>query len=285
MSAPLSFASILVLFVAIALTTQLDRVKAHCYESAANILSANMKELENVWEKEKSVKKSPLYYLTVTKILIFGLHINECYGFLKQESDHHFNKAPSEIIKNLKTNAQELTRGPIQFYGVEIPEKATVGLLGTTVKIELGTFMSLFQAVLGPVLILWFGSLYNTRYRESLLISRASSIAEIFPHLINIYPVGRLPDARKKSWIIYYLPLPVLIGFLYAITRAGLLAVFVVPPAAAYIASLIIFPPDHYIAIFLSFSLLICVNSLAVIMGEFYPWHFKKIFPGLDRHR
>lgn len=286
-AAPLSFVSILVLFIAIALTTQQGRAKARCYESAVTVLSAVQNELETVWEKEKPVTKPPYwgpeYRLKGAKALIFGLRAGDCYDVLKPELDQRFRSAPSEIIKKLKQDAQEAARGPVQLYGVEIPEKASVNLIGTTVKFELGTLMALFQIVLGPMLILWLGSLYNTRYRESQLIFRAATITETFPHIVNIYPVVRLPEARKKSWVIYCLP--VVVGVLYSIGRAALLAIFIAPPAAAYIASLIVFPPERFILLFVVFGFLVCINSLAVIASEFHPWHIKKVFPGLDRSR
>lgn len=284
LAAPLSFASILVLFIAIALTTQQERAKARCYESAAAILSVNQKELEIAWGKTNLPNKSPYagagYRLEGARTLVDGLSY-ECYVLMKSEFDGRFRNAPLAVIQELKNEARELSSKPVRLYGVEIPEKATVNLLGTTVKIELGALMGMFQVVLGPLLILWLGSIYNTRYRESQLICRATAISEIFPHLINIYPVGRLPEARKKSWTIYYFP--IVVGLFYSLVRVILLSIFIFPPAGSYIASLIVFPPEHFIGVFIMFGFLICMNSLAVLISEFLPWHFKKVFPRVDQ--
>lgn len=280
MAAPLTFASILILFIAVALTTQQNRIKARCYESAAEVLSKYQDQLASIWEFERQRSRDQVwgiaYRRAASVILGGGLISRECTRLINSEVDGRFKRSPTEIIKLLKQDANELLHGPVSLYGVEIPEKATVSLLGSTIRIELETFLQSAQLVLGPVLILWLGSIYNTRYRESILISRASAISDVFPHLINIYPVGRLHQARKKSWIRYYMPY--MLGVLYSTARMFLLMVFVLPPAIAYVASLIVLPPIHFAFVFYIFGFFVCVNSLAVIFIEYSPWHYKKIF-------
>lgn len=111
-------------------------------------------------------------------------------------------------MKNLVLRANDLKNTPLQFRGIEIPQKADVGILGTNIKVSFDSLTAALQISLAPVLIIWLGSLYNTRYRESLLIGKSNDISLMFPHLINIYPAIDLPTLRKRSYIAFWLPPP-----------------------------------------------------------------------------
>lgn len=93
------------------------------------------------------------------------------------------------------------------------------------------TLIWLLQLAIAPIMVLWLGSLYQTRYRESLLIESAKTVSEIFPHVINAYPsihpITQYPLSRKRFRILQYFPH--INSFLYTWWRVFLVAVFVAP--------------------------------------------------------
>ena len=105
-------------------------------------------------------------------------------------------------------------------------------MFGTEIVLELVTLARALQIALGPILILWLGSLYNTRHRESLYIGKSTDIRQVFPHLINVYPVGViLPELRRRSWIGYYRPAG--LAVLFWTVRAALVSLFIGPPCSS----------------------------------------------------
>lgn len=282
MAAPLSFVSVLLLFVAVASTTQKERVTARCYDSAAAAFEAKKADLSNEWNAVKPPTKSPFwgssYKLALQKISINAYIGTPCYEIVTAQIDQRYRGSPEEMIAGLRQDGESFAKGPLAFGGVELPDRASVNLFGTTAKIELMTFTRLLQVVLGPLIILWLGSLYNTRYRESLLVGKAKLVSDVFPHLINVYPAVRYPQPRKRSWLQYHLPS--VFALMYAGARVALLLLFVAPPVAAYLASLFLLDSEEYRYLFIAMGLVVAMFTLTTTVAEFFPWHYRKVFPG-----
>jgi len=286
LAGPLTLAAFVVLFVAVASDTQNDRIQARCYQATADTLNANSKTLSELWDKEKPVTKSEYwgidYRSRIAQTLIDGLIRAgpgiDCYDAMKAEIDKRSRASPSEIVEKLRHDAKALLSTPLQLYGIELPEQATINLLGTNIKVGLLPFTQVLQLVLAPLLILWLGSLYNTRFRESILIGSAANLADIFPHLINIYPSGQIPPMRKPNWLRQNVPN--IVAFLYFATRVSLLTIFVAPPVVVYIFSLYYLHSDQYIVVSFILGTAVAIFGFAALLVEGLPWHYKKIFPG-----
>lgn len=282
LSAPLSLGSILTLFVVFATNSQAERSTARCYESAASLLEVGRPTLEDAWKELSTKKRSPSaqieYTYTVRKMLIDVSLGKACWTLLLSEAERRTRFAPIELISTLREDAKRLLAIPVKYSGVEIPEKATIGLLGTKVSIDLKLFILLLQVVLAPLLLLWLGSLYNTRYRESLLIGEAKRVTEVFPHLVNVYPAVRYPEPRRRSYVQPYLSH--VFGLMYALTRIALLSLFVGPPVGTYIAGVLIGNEQPYATVFYASAALVGIFWLALVLCELFPWHYGKTFPG-----
>lgn len=281
-AAPLSLGSFLTLFVVFATNFQAERSTARCYELAASLLEEKKPDLEDAWKEINGKRRPPSaqfdYTYKVRRLVIDFSLGKACWTLLLDEADRRTKSAPSELILALREDAKRLLATPVKFSGVEIPEKATIGLLGTTVTIELTLFVSLLQVLLAPLLLLWLGSLYNTRYRESLLIGEAKKVTGVFPHLVNVYPAVRYPEPKRRSYFQPYLSH--IFGLMYALTRIALLSLFVGPPVAAYIAGVLIGNAQTYAKVFYVFAALVGVFWLALVLCELFPWHYRKTFPG-----
>jgi len=177
--APLTLAALVVLFIAIASESQKDRVQARCLQLAADVLTQRESQLNSLWEKAKPIKSGYWggdYKLEITTAWIYELHVgSECYKLMEQQTESRYRASPAEIISKLRQDATALNATPLQFYGVDLPDRATINFFGTVISIGLMTFTQILQIALAPLLILWLGSLYNTRYRETRLIGTADS--------------------------------------------------------------------------------------------------------------
>lgn len=282
LAAPLSLLCLILLFVALATTSQQERVTAKCFSSGATALEEKQSELADAF-KGATPPKANLptdisYKLALGEVFIHTFLGSSCYQLLSEQVDKRYRQDPKAIISSLRQEASKLAAGPIAFRGIELPEKATVNLFGTDIKIELMTFVQLLQAGLAPLLLLWIGSLYGTRYRESLLVGSASSISDIFPHIVNIYPAVRYPQPRKRSYVQPYLPH--MFNLLYAVFRIGLLMIFVVPTAVAYVFGIVLLEGADFRLPFLGLSVLVGIFTLGLVLAELLPWHYTKTFPG-----
>lgn len=281
-AAPLSFATLLILFVVFATETQKERSTARCYESAASLLEAKYELANSAWVDFVTKKKSALarieYEFQLRKLLIDITLGSGCYTPVIEEISQRATGDLKDLISGLKIDAKRLFTTPIKYPGVEIPDKATISLMGTSISIDLTLFASLLQIILAPLILLWLGSLYNTRYRESLLIEKASSVTDIFPHLINIYPAVRYPEPRRRSFIQPYIR--GCFAFIYGCIRIGLLSIFIVPVITAYLTSIILLNSSSYFALFVCLGILVTLFAASLVFCEFLPWHFKKTFPG-----
>lgn len=208
LSAPITLVVFLVFFVTMASDNQKDRFQARCYAVAADALSEKKDILNSQWKTDQPVIQSEFwgssYKYELKMIFLDTFSVGKCYRVLLDELDKRYRKSPADIIEGFRNDVKTLRGGPLEFYGIELPEKAKLNIFGTGISIDLITLIWLLQLALAPILLLWLGSLYNTRYRESIFIGKASDITSIFPHTINVYPVYKFKAIRKKNWAEFY---------------------------------------------------------------------------------
>jgi hypothetical protein len=237
-------------------------------------------EVETQW-KEKRIPGVVSNYWHALHGLRFSTMPIMCYQYLGELSNVDEKIAPLELMEHLAKTAQQIKKEvderPIKSYGVEIPDKAVISLGGTQIRIQTRTLVQIFQLVLAPILMLWLGALYNTRYRETRLIEGARSIADLYPHGINIYLSGEMPTLRKKSWSVYYLKK--LIPLIPAFIRVSVLAVFILPPVISYTASLFYLELGKYWFLAPIAGFFVITSTLFNVITEFQAWHASKSFP------
>ncbi|OIR02817.1 hypothetical protein GALL_150250 [mine drainage metagenome] len=204
LAAPISFACILVAFIAVASEAVTDKKNADCYDSAALLVEKNVYDLEAKWKLRERIGKIEFaneYVSALAHYMIYGLGSRCKYEIGTQDT----NKAisPREFAEKLKLEArkirEESAKKPVRSYGIEMPEKVKIEFFGIGITIKILTLAQVLQLTLAPILILWLGSLFNTRYRETILIESATSISELYPHCINLYLNGKTPELRKRS--------------------------------------------------------------------------------------
>lgn len=283
LSAPISFACMLLAFIAVASEAVADRKIADCYDNASLIVEKNMEDLKSKWNQREKIGKLEFaneYVGALAKYMIYGLNSSCDYKIGTQDTN---KSIPPELFsEKLKLEAnrvrQESASKPVRSYGIEMPEKAKIAFIGISITINILTLAQVLQFLLAPILILWLGSLFNTRYRETLLIESAKLISELHPHCINIYLNAKLPDLRTRSKTAYYLK----IAFPYIPTlfRILLLSIFIVPPTVLYCASLFLLGSEDYIALPLAAGGLVFCFAFVNLFSEMNLWHSGKTFPG-----
>ena len=281
-AAPISLLALLILFIARATDSQQERIQFRCAGEAANALETRKTDLDAEWNRQINriamrLGKDSQYVSAIQTAWIYGVSGTRCYQTVRDMKDEDLYTSPQVLIAQLKKKANTQVALPKIFYGVELPDRASINVLGTTVKMELMVMTQALQLALAPLLLLWLGSLYNTRYRETMLVGGALKLPELFPHLINIYPVGQVETIRKKSWTKYY-SVP-FVCLLYALTRVLLLSVFVGPPVVFYVASVYFLHPPEYIVLFWVLGALVVISGGVNFFVEFFPWHVWKLFP------
>ena len=281
-TAPLSLAAIVVLLVAIASTRQQERVEARCLATAAKVLEDKRPDLEKEWQLAKRLKgKTELwnsaYRLRISYAWIYSFQDQGCYELADPILERLAVKSPPEIVAELEKRTKELQSKPIEMYGIILPSTTAVDLFGTKVQIDLLTLSRILQVVLLPVLLIWLGSLYTTRYRESILVANSSSIAELFPHVVNLYPVGNFPSARKRMRLYPYMPYA--ISFVFALIRLALVGLLVLPPVLAYLASLYFLGSEDLAGYLFVAGITVSLFCLSTLLVELQPQHVFKFFP------
>lgn len=278
-TAPISLAAMIVCFVAIATSTQKERIDARCYTNAANVFEKNSKQLTDYWDS--NTNKNEIWFLEykleLEKIWIYGSNFDSCYQFIDNDISKIYKKSPIDIVASWKTRASALLKAPLSVYGVSLPEDATINLYATKITIGLVVLTRALQIILLPVLLLWLGSLYSTRYRESLTTARAQSLAEVFPHVINMYPAFDQVSPRKRNRLAPYAK-PTACT-LYAMVRVALLSVFLLPPVGIYLYSLVLVATEDTAIVYGIAGVLVSLFCLTTILAEFSPTHFLKVFP------
>ena len=283
---PLAFLSVLVMFVAMASDIQGERRQARCLRAFAEVIEQNSNELERARHGEKVAirgKETDSYWFAIRMALIpWEVRNSECERYVPRLVAQDKILAPQNLIENAKKQAATLEATPLSLYGVDLPDKATLSLLGTPVKMELLTLVRVMQLALGPVLLLWLGSPYHTRHRETLQIAKMSDLGSLYPHIINVYPVFMRGDAawdspRKKSWLRYGAEL---FGFpaFFALTRIALLSAFVGPPVAFYLTGVYVLRGDVYSPVSIGMGLIVGIFAAGNILCEIHLWHVRKRF-------
>jgi hypothetical protein len=286
LSGPLTIVAVLVLLVAFSSTTQSERVLARCLEVAIKTLHENRGTLDDSWdaygqERKKSKYITNSYKYELKRVWISPGISSGCHKEVEPLLEQSFDTSPGKLIDSFESRISQLRSTPLQFRGIEMPQKADVAILGTNIKISLESLTALLQVSLAPVLMIWLGSLYNTRYRESLHVGKAGDIAAIFPHLINVYPAIDFPSLRKRSRLAYWLPPSRITRAMYVLTRLSLIAFVVLPAIGCYLASLILLPIEGIIWLSVLSGFIVALFGLSVVLVELLPWHIGKIFPGV----
>ena len=100
LAAPLSFAALLLVFVAVASTNQNERVAARCYETTANALEAKRADLEAAFDRDKPITKLDswgiTYKLAIEKVLIYNLSSTPCYEILNGQINQRYRARPAD---------------------------------------------------------------------------------------------------------------------------------------------------------------------------------------------
>lgn len=282
-AAPISFACMLVAFIAVASEGVTDKNKADCYDSAALLVEKNVQDLEEKWQQRTKVGKVEFaneYVNALATYMIYGLGSRCEYKIGTQDTNNAVS--PREFAEKLKLESrkirEESVKKPVRSYGIEMPEKVKIEFFGIGITINVLTLAQVLQLTLAPILILWLGSLFNTRYRETILIERTASISELHPHCINIYLNARIPELRKRSKIGYYLKIA--IPYIPTVFRILLLSIFIVPPTVLYCAGLFYLGSEDYVVLSFTAGLLVGCFTFVNLVLEMNPWHSGKTFPG-----
>lgn len=286
LAAPITFISLLLLFVAFASENQSDRVEGRCLQEGVKFFDNHRSSLISFWDKiDQTVDGKTWniydYQYQLSVFIIYEFPDWTCKRIVKNHIEGHLVKLhPTEMIDNLRKEADGIVISPIQFWGIELPEKASIEISGTSIKIELMTFIQILQFAIAPIMILWLGSLYNTRYRETFLITSTNAASEIFPHAINVYPLvyysSQWPISRKKTYIRKFFPQ--IDSYIYAFWRIILLTLLVAPSAASYIYSLVMLNSSDLSFSFIALSILVGIFSINIVIVELMPWHLYKVF-------
>lgn len=285
-SGPLTLVAIAVLLIAFTSTKQSERVLARCIEISVETLHKNEAQLNSKWDQYQEEKKRTKYFVNkyafeLKQVWIYPGIDSGCHKDIEPFLDQGADTPPSVLVKNLARRASELKSAPLQFRGIEIPQKADVGVLGTNIKINFDSLAAALQISLAPILIIWLGSLYNTRYRESLLIGKSNDISFMFPHLINIYPAINLPALRKRSYLALWLPPAAMACIIYSLIRLCLVAFVIGPAVTCYLISLFLLPIEGVVWVSFVPGAFVGIFAFSALVVEVLPWHAMKIFPGV----
>ena len=279
-AAPLAVVSLLVMFVALASEQQEERKRAKCLRSVVETISVNQADLEQAQQGRRVLIRGTAttdYWLALRLVLI-PWEVSNYPTFNEKVKP----ATPKVLMEKALAEAIALESKPLSLYGIELPEKATLNLLGTPIKMDLTTLVRVMQIALAPLLVLWLSSLYQTRHRETLLIARMRDVSTLYPHLINVYPVSLRGDGaweppRKKSWskflfVKYCLPV------IYALTRISLLYAFIGPPIGFYFASIYLLRGDDFSTVSTAMAIVVWIFAFATAACEVLPWHVQKRF-------
>lgn len=283
---PLALICLLMLFVAYSSEEQEDRRRAKCLRAVVEVLVEGQDSLEaaRASSNKLSADRAALdHWLALRKVLIpWEVRNAQCVQYLPKLELGDKIPSAKDLIERLSKEAAALLAKPLSLYGVELPERATIGVFGTPIRMELQTLVRVLQVALGPILVLWLGSLYNTRHRETLFIGQLSDVRGLYPHLINVYPVWLRGTAnwnalRKRSWTkyaMYRYGEPAL----FVLVRVALLSIFVAPPVAFYIGSLFLLGAGPYSIVFTAIGFVVTLFALGNFICELLPWHAGKRF-------
>jgi hypothetical protein len=290
---PIAFLCCVFLLVSYSTSTQEENKISSQLILASDRLANKIKELETKYQAIRGAGSSSMKELR-TEIYFNSVRYTVLFDELNTISDisgRNFSslnqtipprlkalglRSPAEIITAFTDEAHELRKNKKLVFGIQLPEKAKISVLGTDFVIQSDVYVTLMQITLAPVLILWLGSIYVTRLREVILIHSAKHLSLLFPHLINLYPVGKILELRKRSWAAYYSRY--LVYFLFSMIRICALLVFIGPAVGPYLlGSYLQFNIDNNIYP-LVLAGIVAFIALFSVFVELIPAHFTKSF-------
>ncbi|MEJ8813421.1 hypothetical protein WKW77_20205 [Variovorax ureilyticus] len=280
-TAPLSLLSALLLFLAFAASSQEDQVRARCLDAAVEVLQPRVEELIKTFrrpvEKTKlAIDLKQIDYVHDLSVALIPARVGKCGSSIEPQIERWTKMPPEELVPAIKGEAAKLRAVPLQLYGVSMPDKASLSLLGNPVTIAAPTLIQALQFALAPLLMLWLGSLYNTRLREVLLVKESRNLAQLFPHMLNVYPSGRLPEPRRR---VRFPNLPRLtICFLYFCTRVALLLMFIGPPVFMYLYGVFLLNIEASPLYLFLPGIVIFLFAITNVAAEAAPAHYTKWF-------
>lgn len=279
LAGPLTLLCAFIFFLAFASEKQEDRFKAKCFLSAESAIDGNLIKLRASWArmtddvlKGRGVQTG--YQMDVFKVL--HIELETVCSTLVESYLNYKSLRPEEIQSNLQNLADKIKPTVWSYYGVEVPDVISISFFGTPMKMTLSTLSMTIQLSIAPLLILWLGSLYHTRYRESMQNADAIEIGGVFPHVINVYFVGMIRTPRKKSWVEYYAPY--VNKFLISLTRCILVLMFVGPSVILYVLSLYYQHSTNFLYAYGALGIVVSLFAFANLIAEFFPWHVFKSF-------
>lgn len=284
-SGPLSLVCLFILFIAYASSQQTEQRESRCYRIALNMFQTNHDAFNKAWIEHDKLKKSKKihvnqYHFDVRTEWIHPSVYDEC-SILDNVINSIQDESPDQIIHDWTMQLKEIEEKPLSYLGVDISKQQKLSIFGTSIIIKLNTLVIALQITLFPILLLWLGSLYNTRHREARFISNAQSIHHIFPHFINQYPELPQPyTQRKKSNFLLFISGYDIVSFIFSLVRIGLLLLIISPPILSYLIGLFLTSnSDNPISwANLIFGISVSFFSFGIIIFEFTPPHFSKVF-------
>lgn len=288
-SAPLAVAAAFLLFTSIASKDQNNNNLTKCYELAATAVASNRAVLQGEWNTyEEYSKKAPdfpnVYPLTLRMKWMNELDVNSFQRCTKvsKEVEESGDIAPGELERRWLEEARKRRSAPVAAHGISIENETQVTVVGTKVRVQISTLTAALQIALGPLLILWLGSLYQTRFRESIHNSRARSLVEVYPHLINVYPVLVPLKLRKRVKLLLFINPQTLSAALYTCLRVLFVAVVLSPTVALYLWSLALIPIHELSVWHVIIGLMVGIFTFGALWLEALPGHWSKTFPHFE---
>jgi hypothetical protein len=280
-TAPLTLLSALLLFLAIAASSQEDQVRARCLDAAGEALQPQIGALMQAQQKPAPKTRldseiRQIEYVHDLSIALIPIRIGKCGANIEAQIDRWAKLTADKIIPSMKEEATKLRAKPLELYGVAMPEKVSLSLMGNAVTLAPAALIQALQVALAPLLMLWLGSLYNTRVREVLLIKESRHLAELCPHMLNAYPSGRFPEPRRK--VLFPNMFRRTCSFLYFLTRVALLVMFVGPPVCMYLYGLYLLNFEDSPIYLIASGAVIALFALSNVMVEGAPSHYAKWF-------
>jgi len=288
-SVPLAIAAAFLLFTSIASKEQ-GANRGRCYELAASAVTTNKRELGDEWAEYQKYKDVPGY----SNVYKYHLRLKwmeainpGIFGFCKAmtaEIEDSGEIPPAELEKKWLAEARKRIKGPVAMYGISIESETQITVLGTKVRVQLATLTTALQFALGPLLILWLGSLYQTRFRESIYNARARNLVEVYPHLINVYPVLVSLSLKKRVKLLLFVQPHVFWAAMYTCLRILFVAIVLSPTVALYLWSLWLIPSQSQTFSHLALGIIVSIFTFGVLIVEALPWHWPKTFPNVEPH-
>lgn len=298
-AAPITLAAAMVALASIGSATLEDRIRARCHAATVRLLEPLKDQLILLWKiaSIKDGKKdiwmpSPsleAYRNSLVEPLKGGGIDISCFGdkvgfFYAINQKNLKDNSPDLIISKFKSEGIELESRPLVMYGVELQSSTTYDLIGAKVKVQLSTLVQIAHGVLFPIFLIWLGSIYATRYRETFAIHRAASVVDVYPHVVNVYVVKPNSSRLRKESISYEKLKGACI--FYGLLRLFYAGLIIAPPVVAYIYALVITYTDQ--SLIAGLMTMVCVITVIIftlfaIFVEVAGWHLYKWFPAIDK--